>query len=171
MKAVIGVFDEKDKIKTAVTRLKEAGFAESDLGLITGYQVEEVDDLLDQEPEETAVTGAVIGSGIGGVLGLLGGITVLTVPGVGPMLASGLLATATGSVVGGYLGSLYASRKEDQPEHELKKALSERKLILFARVQDMNEESARTIMQQSGGNYLETHKVSPEATVELSGTQ
>ena len=171
MKAVIGIFEEKDKIKTAVARLKEAGFPESDLALITRHQVEEVHDVLDQEPEETAVRGAVVGSSIGGVLGLLGGITVVTVPGVGPMLASGLLATATGSVLGGYLGSMHASRTEDQPEHELKKALGERKVILLVRVQDMNEESARTIMQQSGGNYLETHEISPEGITELSSSQ
>ena len=171
MKAVIGVFDEKDKIKTAVTRLKQAGFAENDMTLITRYQVEEVDDVLDEEPEETAVTGALVGSGIGGVLGLLGGISVVTVPGVGPMLASGLLATAIGSVLGGYLGSMHASRREDEPEHELRKALGERKLILFVRVQDTNEESARTILRQSGGDFLETHEISPEAISELTNQQ
>jgi len=171
MKAVIGIFEEKDKIKTAVARLREAGFTESDLALITRHQVEEVDDVLDEEPEETAVTGALVGSGIGGVLGLLGGIAVVTVPGIGPLLASGLMASATGSVLGGYLGSMHASRREDEPEHELRKALGERKVILFVHVQDINEESTRTILRRSGGDFLETHEVSPEAIAELTNNQ
>jgi hypothetical protein len=167
MKAVIGVFEQKENIKMAVTQLKEAGFSEDDLALITSYQVEDVPDILGEEPEKTAVTGALVGSGIGGALGLLGSIVILPVIGIGALVASGLMATASGSILGGYLGSLYATRIEDEPEHELKVALAEGKVLLLAHVEESNEEMARTIMRQSGGSYLETQEISPEAISDM----
>ena len=163
MKAIIGVYEQKDEIKTAVTRLKEAGFGENDLALITSHQAEKVRDVLGEEPEKTALSGALVGSGIGGVLGLLGGLALVPVPGIGFITAYGVLGTISGSTLGGYLGSIYATRFEEEPEHELKKALSTSKLLLLVRVNDANEETTRTIMQQSGGSYLETHDIDPEA--------
>lgn len=168
MKAIIGVFEVRDDIKTAVHRLREAGFTEDDLALITSYQAEEVRDVLDEEPEKTAVSGALVGSGIGATLGLLGGIALLPIPGIGPMLASGVMATASGGVLGGYLGSLYATHAEEIPEHELKEVLSKHNVILVVRIKDSNEEKARAILSQSGGSYLKTHEVSPEALAKLA---
>lgn len=168
MEAVIGVFEKKENIKTAVTRLKEAGFTEEDLVLITSYQAEEVRDILGEEPEKAAVSGALVGSGIGGVVGLLGGIALLPVPGFGLAVAYGLIGSISGGTLGGFLGSLYGTRIEDQPEIELKEALGTQKLLLFVRVEAANEESARAIMQQAGGDYLKTHEVSPETIAELS---
>lgn len=167
MKAVIGIFDEKDNIKTAVIRLKEAGFTDEDLILITSYQAEEVRDVLGEEPEKAAASGALVGTGIGGALGLLGGLALVPVPGLGLVAAYGLLGTISGGTLGGFLGSLYGTRIEDQPELDLKEALGTHNLLLFVRVEDVNEENARAILQQSGGSYLVTHEVSPEAVAEL----
>jgi hypothetical protein len=169
MKAVIGIFDNKGNIKTAVTRLKEAGFTEKDLVLITTYQAEEIRDVLGEEPEKAAVSGALVGSGIGGIIGLLGGIALVPIPGIGPVLAFGLMGTVSGSTLGGSLGSIYGTRIEDQPEHELKEALGEQKLILIAHIEEMEEELARDIIQEAGGSYLKTHEVSREAIAEITG--
>lgn len=167
MKAVIGVFDEKDDIKAAIANLKDAGFTEHDLALITSYQAEEIRDVLGEQPEKSAVAGALAGTGVGSVLGLLGGAALLPLPGVGPLLASGLMATS-GGVLGGYLGSLYATFIEEQPELDLKEALSMHKILLLAKVQESNAVQAQTIMKQVGGNYLLVHEVAPEVMTDLA---
>ena len=163
MKAIIGIFEDKETIKTAVIRLKEAGYGEDDLALLTSYHAEEVRDALAEHPEETAVSGALVGSGIGGVLGLLGGLSLAPMADIGLIAAYGFLGTLSGGTLGSYLGSIYATRAEDEPEHELKNALAESKLILLARVEESTKENTRAIMQQSGGTYLAVHEIDPQA--------
>ena len=45
--------------------------------------------------EEGAATGAGIGAGLGGAAGLLAGLGVLAIPGLGPVVAAGWLASTT----------------------------------------------------------------------------
>lgn len=168
MNVVIGIFEEKESLKTAVIRLKEAGFAEDDLALITTYQADEIREALGEEPEQTATAGAVIGSTIGGAAGLLGGLALVSVVGVGLVVAYGFLGTISGGTLGGYLGAIYATRLEDQTEHELKTALSTDKLLLFVEVTDITAEEARVIMRQAGGSYLESHEIDPAAVAGLA---
>jgi hypothetical protein len=63
------------------------------------------------EPHSGTGTGATGGGIVGGIVGILTGIGVMAIPGVGPLVAAGWLATtlagiATGAVVGGLLGAL-----------------------------------------------------------------
>lgn len=168
MKAVIGTFDEKAGIKTAVSNLQAAGFTKEEVALVTSYDAEEVRDVLDEEPEHAAASGALVGGGIGSILGLLGGIVVLPIPGAGPLLASGIIASTSTGLLGAYLGSIYATRAVDEPEHELKEALSKDEVLLVVRINEGNEEEARAILSQSGANHLMTHEVDPKVMAELA---
>ncbi len=49
---------------------------------------------------QDAAAGAAVGSGVGLVAGILGAAAMLMIPGVGPILAGGALATAIGAAVG-----------------------------------------------------------------------
>lgn len=162
MKILIGIFEQEQEIETVVNRLLETEFDQNDLALMTHYQAEEVRDVIGEEPTKTAITGTLIGSGIGSTLGLLGSIALLPIPGAGPFLVSGLLTTASSGVLGGYLGSIYAVRAEEQAELELKEALGEDKILLLVQVTSTNEEDARMIMRQFGGGYLKTHEIDSE---------
>jgi hypothetical protein len=167
MKAIMGTFDARQQIEETLDALKEAGFEPRDIALLTTYEAEEVRDMLGEEPEKTAVEGAVVGSGIGSVLGLLGSAIVLPIPGAGPLLAAGIMATASGGVLGGYLGAIYASRAESEPEYRLKELLSEDKVLLIVRVNESNETMAHQIMEEAGGKYLKVHEVDPAVLAHL----
>ncbi len=75
---------------------------------IAGTQVRDTDD---NEAQEGAGIGAVTGTVLGGVGGFLVGLGSLVVPGAGPFLAAGTLATTLagagiGAAAGGIIGSL-----------------------------------------------------------------
>jgi hypothetical protein len=60
---------------------------------------------------EGAATGAGIGATVGGIAGLLAGLGIIAIPGIGPVVAAGWLAStavfaAAGGVAGGILGAL-----------------------------------------------------------------
>jgi hypothetical protein len=69
------------------------------------------------QPESHAGTGAGIGAVVGGGVGLLTGLGLMAIPGIGPLVAAGWLATtlagaAVGAGTGGLVGALVHSGVE-----------------------------------------------------------
>jgi hypothetical protein len=109
MKTVTGLFDTYSDASAAVSNLKAAGIADSDISIVSnngdGHYKEE------SNAAEGAGAGAGVGAVVGGAGGLLTGLGMLAIPGVGPVVAAGWLAAlavgaAGGAVVGGATGGL-----------------------------------------------------------------
>ena len=110
---VVGLFKNQVDAERAITRLKQEGFSESQIGVAMrdrGQQQELVEGT-GAQAAEGAATGALGGGVLGGVLGLLAGVGALAIPGVGPIIAGGALASTLagagiGAAAGGLLGAL-----------------------------------------------------------------
>jgi uncharacterized protein (TIGR02271 family) len=110
--AVVGVFESKARADRAVEELKEAGFDESDIGMV--YRGEDGKTVKtgaagETYAEEGAVAGVAAGAGVAGLVSL--GMTFGVIPVVGPILAVGPLAAAlisagAGAVTAGLAGAL-----------------------------------------------------------------
>ena len=66
------------------------------------------------ETERHPGTGAGVGAAVGGVVGILAGLGLIAIPGIGPLVAAGWLATTAagigaGAAVGGLVGALVKS--------------------------------------------------------------
>lgn len=110
---VVGVFHDRDQADTAIQELQRAGFADDDIGYaIRNGGAAGPDGAGDLTTEETTAGGAATGALTGGLLGgLIGAAAALLVPGVGPVIAGGILASALGgaaigAAAGGLLGAL-----------------------------------------------------------------
>src|SRR5436190_24109502 len=104
----------------AVTSLEAAGVVpQSDLSIVSNNsdnwydKNKKVDRDRDgtDDRAEGAATGAGIGAGIGGAAGLLAGLGLLAIPGLGPVVAAGWLASTAlgataGCATGGGVGAL-----------------------------------------------------------------
>jgi uncharacterized protein (TIGR02271 family) len=110
---IVGLFHNQADAERAIQRLKEAGFSEDQIGVALrdrDRQRELVKDTGTQVAEGAA-TGALGGGILGGVLGLLAGVGALAIPGIGPIIAGGTLASTLagagiGAAAGGLLGAL-----------------------------------------------------------------
>jgi hypothetical protein len=107
---IVGVFEDPGRADRAVEDLLAAGFSTKQIGHAV-RQGEEEDNLrmLDQSDAEEKEEGKaeIVAGGVAG--GLLGAAAMLLIPGVGPVLASGVLAgmgigAALGAAAGGLLG-------------------------------------------------------------------
>jgi Heat induced stress protein YflT domain len=102
-RTVAGLFPDRARAEQAIDALKAAGFTGDQIGVALrdrtaqGVLIEETGT---QVAEEAATTGALGGGLLGGLTGLLIGIGALVIPGLGPVVAGGMLATAFG-VAGG----------------------------------------------------------------------
>lgn len=106
MITVTGLFDTHDDAQSAVQELIVSGWEREEIGIVATRPDSE-------EPEVThlAVKDAEKGAVVGGLSGLLLGLSELALPGIGPILAGGwivttLLGVAAGAAAGGLVGAL-----------------------------------------------------------------
>ncbi len=99
---VVGLFSDRQSAEQAVADLKAAGFDPSRIGVVMKDKQEthEIAEEQGTRSTEGAVTGGVIGGSLGAILAATG---ALVIPGIGPFISAGILAT---SVVGGAAGWL-----------------------------------------------------------------
>jgi len=108
---VVALFEERSEAKGAIRDLKNAGFTNEQIGIVTQDRVE-----AGEAPSEGSAVGlaegAAAGALTGGVIGgLVGLVSSLLIPGLGPLVVGGVLASTlmgmgVGAATGGLIGAL-----------------------------------------------------------------
>lgn len=108
-KNVVGVYETEQEAIMAIEDLVKQGYNKQDICVI-GKDLKNVNYIADETgtvAEESAATGALAGGTLGGLTGLLVGVGALAIPGVGPIIAAGPIASSLiGAVAGAGLGGL-----------------------------------------------------------------
>lgn len=103
---IVGVFADHMAAERAIADLRDAGFDTNRMGLLMKNREEakQVSNDTGVHTVEGAVTGGVIGGAIGALLAATG---TFIIPGIGPFISGGILATAiAGGAVGVIAGGL-----------------------------------------------------------------
>jgi uncharacterized protein (TIGR02271 family) len=121
VKTVVGLFDDMEQAKRAALDLEGAGIPHNDISIVAnneGGRYVPSDGTTTADRDATPdVSGhaighdALVGAEIGGVAGLILGLTGLAIPGLGWIAGAGwlmalILGAGTGAVVGGLVGAL-----------------------------------------------------------------
>src|SRR5688572_4760510 len=119
-RTVSRMYDSYGQAQRVVQKLEDAGFSSSEVSLVSRYRDDNT--LADDASATGAATGATAGALLGGGTGLLTALGVIAIPGLGPLVAAGVLATtlagaAGGSLVGGLLGALTDSGISEEDAH------------------------------------------------------
>lgn len=109
MRTFSKVYDTYAQARQVVSDLTAAGIPDTEISLLANKHVSAEYDNVD-DASGTA-TGAGIGAAVGGAGGLLAGLGLMAIPGLGPVVAAGWLAStlvgaAAGAAAGGLLGAL-----------------------------------------------------------------
>ena len=102
---------------------------------------------------EGAAAGAGIGATLGGVAGLLAGLGMLAIPGIGPVVAAGWLAStaamaAAGGTAGGLIGALTQAGHDENEAHAYAEGVQRGGTLVTVRVDDSRAATAEAIMQR-----------------------
>lgn len=116
---LVGTFANHEAAEQAIRLLQQHGFAADQLALVAqDFQGRpELREAVSHD--DKTHTKAAIGAGTGGLLGLVAGAALLTVPGIGFFALPATMAAAmTGSIVGGLVGAMSGwGIPEEQAEH------------------------------------------------------
>jgi hypothetical protein len=169
MKTVAGVFRSYLTARAAADELGRSGFSQNQVSLLCpGSSEEEIHSIPTSESEQPGVGGA-IGGMLGGALGVAGGLELgmaatALIPGVGPVLAFGLLGAAlfgAGGVAGGAALGEKADDKatEGVPSDEIffyENALRQGRSVVVVLAADHDEEErAHKLLGDAGAESLD----------------
>ena len=145
-RTVVGVFDGPNHAETALNQLKSAGFQPAQVSVVAQDKGETQQMAENTGMGEGVATGAVTGGVLGGVAGFLVGISALVIPGIGPIVGSGiLLSTLAGAGIGAATGGLIGALGEHGVPEEDARGYEEhvRKGSILLTVHANSDEQAR----------------------------
>jgi uncharacterized protein (TIGR02271 family) len=155
---VVGLFHNQADAERAIQRLKQEGFSENQIGVAIRDR-ERQKDLIEgtgTQAAEGAATGAIGGGVLGGVIGLLAGVGALAIPGVGPIIAGGTLASTLagagiGAAAGGLLGALVGMGVPEEDAQHFDKGFRAGGTLVTVNAGSRVEE-ARACLYESGAD-------------------
>jgi hypothetical protein len=159
-KVLVGVFATRTEAQQAIHDLTEAGFGAENIGFASRESTDDVGDVPAEEVEEMqeeAQTGAVAGVAGGGVVGgLLGAGAAFLIPGVGPMVAAGILAAgvAAGAFAGGLYGPFLKMGATEEEAHYYDQEFQAGATLVTVHPGD-RETEARDIFRSNGAKNID----------------
>ena len=162
MKTITGVFPAIPELERATRELEGIGIPNEAISVIAGNEANRHREYLEKSKRAARTAGAAAASGAstGGGAGIVVSLIALTIPGVGPIVAGGALATVLtglgiGAASGGLISTLHnmAISHEQAPLYE--EAVRRGELLLSAQVDDSMEREAAEIMTANGARELE----------------
>jgi len=167
MDTIIGLFRDRDDAEQAVAALEEADFTRDEVGLLA--QRGAVEDILAPDREEAAVesagVGALGGSALGGLIGLLAGASAIVVPAIGPAVAvgawAGVLGTTAagagvGAAYGGLVGALIGFGVTEEQTHIYVEGVQQGGILIVVQPEDGRKTLAAEILREHGGTAVNT---------------
>lgn len=167
MARVTAVFDDRSQAERAISELRRRGISDAEMSIVS-RRADDVD-VTKGATEDSA--GARVGKGAlaGAGVGTLFGLAALAIPGVGPFISAGVLASAlgatggaiaSGAIVGGTSGALagaFAKAGYSRDEAEFYGSTVERGGVLVAvEADDVSSERLRAELTTLGGRTYGT---------------
>ena len=163
MAAISRLYKDHDTGARVVAELERSGIPHSDISIISnndsGWFDRDGSKRIDRDADgrddraEGAAAGAGIGATVGGVAGLLAGLGLLAIPGIGPVVAAGWLASTAavavaGGATGGLIGALTQSGIGEQEAHAYAEGVRRGGTLVTVRVPDTDRARVETILDR-----------------------
>lgn len=173
MEVVTGVFRSRDDAERAVNELKALGLPDKRIGIVSpGTAPERVEESVPvtdtEDPGMGKAMGAAVGAGMGAASGATIGLAVasLAVPGIGPLVAFGMVGAALLGLVGAAAGSAVGDTVEEElgegiPHEDVylyEETLRHGNTIVVAYADDDSEQAdrAKEVLNRAGAQDIET---------------
>jgi hypothetical protein len=169
MKAIVGVFKSRSDAERSTAELVPLEIPKDRINIltpeVTKKEIAAVPTVAGEQPGVGKAMGAVVGGamGVAGGVGLASGIASLLVPGVGPVLGIGILAStllgAVGAVAGGGVGAaLESATFEGLPEDEwfiYEDALRKGRTVVVVMAEDDDANAVRGALELAGAETVD----------------
>jgi len=162
---VVGVFDGPKHAEEALNGLKSSGFTPEQVSVVAQdkQDVQQMAGKTEMASGEGAAAGAMTGGVLGGLAGFLVGISALVIPGIGPIVGSGILiatlaGAGIGAVAGGLVGALTEQGVTEPDAHEYENHVKQGSILLTVHASSaQQEQQAREIFNGVSGGSVRSY--------------
>jgi hypothetical protein len=174
-RALVGVFDDRHQAEQAVDALYKSGFAHDQVGFVIrgsdAIRGGMIVDAAGTKDGRGAAAGALTGGMVGGVLAAA---VSLLIPGVGPLVAGGVLAAffggaIAGTAVGGIVGAMAGLGVSEDEAKFYEREFNDGRAIVAVKPDGRGAEAADVLVRH-GGRHVHTEPRSPLQTEGLFST-
>lgn len=165
MKTVVGVFDTREHAQQAIQDLVAAGVSREGINVLSPNRGNDVlpgfvENEEEMEKGEAVVQDTAAGALFGGFGGALLGVLALGIPGLGPILAAGPIASALVGTVIGAAGGVAIGAIQDRgiPEgdsHLYAEAVKRGGTLVIAHADDQAADQVKNILDKDGAIDIE----------------
>lgn len=173
MEVVTGVFKSPDDAEKAISQLRSLGIPDQRIGILSpgSASADRIETGVPVTDTEDPGMGKAMGAAVGGAMGAAGGATLglaaasLAIPGVGPVIAFGMVGAALLGLVGAAAGSAVGDTVEEElgegiPHEDVylyEDALRRGNAIAIAYAEDGEQaDRAKEVMNNAGAEDIET---------------
>lgn len=169
MKFLVGTFQSRADADRAIADLRSIGISQEHLNLIVPGGEKELEEIPATETEQPGMgraVGGVVGSALGAAAGAHVGAVAATamMPGVGPVLAFGIIAASVVGLAGGAAAGAKAGKALEQSTlreigidelYVYEDALRKGRTVLIAEVPDESHDQARAALERAGAESID----------------
>ena len=172
MQVITGVFKSENNAENAVNQLRGLGIPDKRIGIVRpGTRPERLEAGVPVTDTEDPGMGRAMGAAVGGAMGAAGGATAglavasLIVPGIGPLIAFGMVGAGLLGIVGAAAGSAVGDTVEEElgegiPHEDVyvyEDALRHGHSVVLAYVDEGDQaDDATEVMNEAGAEDLDT---------------
>ena len=174
---VVGIFDGQNDAEKALNELKESGFTPDQVSVVA-KDTSETKSMVEGSSmggaETSGIgTGALLGGIFGGAAGWLVGIGALAIPGIGPIIAGGALASTLagagiGAAAGGLLGALAGMGVPDEDARHFERGFQQGGVLVTVEAGG-DSVRARQALMASGADLGQVSHTSGDALAGEAG--
>jgi hypothetical protein len=162
LKTVTAMFDRYSDAADAVRRLEAAGIPHNEISIVSNDASHRDANAATTAPAKTGDdtgtgtgTGASLGTVLGGGAGLLAGLGMLAIPGLGPVVAAGWLASTlvgagAGAAAGGILGALTGAGIDEAHAHSYAEGIRRGGTLVTVRADETRLATVTGILDAEG---------------------
>lgn len=135
---VVGVYENEQEAIIAIEGLKQQGYSTGEISILSKEKdvLTDLEEVTGSKAMKGMEAGVVTGGALGSGFGLIAGIVGFAIPGFGPILAAGPIATAlagglAGVGIGGIAGTLVGLGISDEVAEQYESDVREGKILVL----------------------------------------
>jgi uncharacterized membrane protein len=154
---VVGVYDSIEQAEAAVRALGAAGLASEHVSLVRRHLDPTGEVAKNLNLGDDSLRDAAVGSALGGLAGMAGAATLLSITGIGLILLTGPIVTLTGAIVGAFLGAMRGWGIHDTHIREYESLVEQGKVLVVVAGRPSEVEKAERLLRETRATHVRLH--------------
>lgn len=164
---VVGVYDSGEKAEAAVRSLHDAGFTSEHISLVKRHIDPHGKTAEELETGDDSVREAAVGGALGGLAGMAGAATLLSITGIGLILLTGPIVTLTGAIVGAFLGAMRGWGVHENNIREYERLVEQGNVLLVVAGNPLEIEKVERLLRETDVKRVHLHAASSTDAKEI----